>query len=63
MANSETTATPGMIREARELDGLYAGLLAEDEYAALLAAGVLRLSYEPPGGIFGLAKLRFVDHG
>lgn len=49
-----------MKREATNLDGLYVGLCKPEEYEHLIAAGLLRRSYEHPGGILGLAKLRVV---
>lgn len=52
-----TRPTPGTIAEARRLDGLYTGSCQPEEYEALIEAGLLRCSYEHPGGFLGLSKL------
>jgi hypothetical protein len=57
--NDDIKPTPGMIAEARNFDGIYTGMCKPEEYEALIRAGLLRLSYEGPGGFSGLSKLRF----
>lgn len=48
-----------MRRDARNLNGVYAGMLEPTEYEPLIKAGLLQFSYEGPAGFFvGLAKLR-----
>ena len=61
MADNQTTPTPSMKAEARNLDGLYAGQCDREEYEALIDAGLLRFSYESVGGLMGLAKLRATE--
>lgn len=46
---------------ARHLHGLYAGHCDPSEYEHLIAAGVLRKSYDGPGGFLGMAKLVRVE--
>lgn len=62
--NDKPTApepTPAMRAEARNLDGIYTGMCQPEEYEALIDAGLLRKSWEHPGGLFGLSKLRATE--
>lgn len=59
MPNRETTEA--MAEDARRLDGLYAGMCQPEEYDHLVAAGLLRLTYEGLGGFMGMAKLRLIE--
>ena len=60
----ETCAPPpneDLRREASRLVGLYAGQCSPSEYQHLIAAGILRKSWDTPGGFLGMAKLAWAD--
>ena len=56
-----TGSTEDLRAEARRLDGLYTGQCQPEEYEHLIAAGVLRKTWDHPGGFLGLSKLEAIN--
>jgi hypothetical protein len=52
--------TENLEAQALRLHGLYAGQCQPEEYEHLIAAGLLRKSWEGLGGLMGMSKLVLV---
>lgn len=56
--------TPEEVERVRELDGLYVGVLTQDELALFdvaVAQGLARRFYDGVGGFLGCAKVDFLQ--